>query len=188
MGLKIIDEALNGLKLIEPKIFQDRRGFFMESYNANDFEQLGLPTNFVQDNHSCSAKGVIRGMHFQWDKPQGKLIRVTSGSAFVVEIDLRKKSPSFGKWKSFELSAKNKHILWVPPGFANGFLALEDNTEMMYKCTAIWNPIGENNILWNDPDIKIDWNCDSPNVSERDKEALTFSQWCTMPESDAFSY
>ena len=186
MGLKLISEHLNGLKVFEPIVFQDARGFFMESYRADEFEELGLPTNFVQDNHSRSIKGTLRGMHFQWDKPQGKLIRVTIGSALVVEIDIRKNSATFGQYFSIELSDANKNVLWVPPGFANGFLAKSDWVEMQYKCTAIWNPFGESSIKWNDPDINIDWGIENPIISEKDKLAETLKQWSEKPESNSF--
>ncbi len=186
MGLKVIQRSMNGLVLFEAQVFRDERGYFMESFRADQFEELGLPTQFVQDNHSCSAKNVIRGLHFQWNTPQGKLIRVTNGAAFVVEADLRKNSATFGKWKGFEISKENNHILWVPPGFANGFVALEEATEMQYKCTAVWNPKGENNIRWNDGTLNIDWGIDNPIVSERDSNALTFNQWIELPESNNF--
>lgn len=184
MGLKLISEHLNGLKVFQPNVFYDERGFFMESYRADEFEKLGLPTNFVQDNHSRSIKGTLRGMHFQWDKPQGKLIRVTLGTALVVEVDIRKNSTTFGKYFSIVLSEENKNILWVPPGFANGFLAKSDWVEMQYKCTAVWNPTGESNILWNDPEINIDWGIDKPILSEKDKQAQTLKQWKEKSESD----
>ncbi len=188
MGLKIIEKSMDGLLLFEPQVFQDERGYFMESFRAEDMKSFGVQAEFIQDNHSCSKKGVVRGMHFQWDKPQGKLIRVTRGEAQVVEVDLRKGSPHFGKYKSFIINSTNKHILWVPPGFANGFLALEDNTEMQYKCTAVWNPKGENNIKWNDNDLNIHWDIESPIVSERDTNALTFAEWTNLPESNNFTY
>ncbi len=187
MGLKLISENLNGLKVFEPKVFQDARGFFMESYRADEFESLGLPTNFLQDNHSRSIKGTLRGMHFQWDKPQGKLIRVTFGKALVVEVDIRKNSATFGKYFSIELSDYNKNILWVPPGFANGFLAKSDWVEMQYKCTAVWNPSGESNIRWDDSQINFDWGIDKPIMSEKDKQAQTLKQWSEKPESDYFN-
>ncbi len=188
MGLKIIEQSFDGLILFEPQVFEDERGYFMESFRSDQFKEFGLPIDFQQDNHSKSAKGVIRGMHFQWDKPQGKLIRVTRGSAQVVEVDLRKKSPYFGQYKSFIISEHNKHILWVPPGFANGFVALEDNTEMQYKCTEVWNPEGENNIRWNDPQLAIKWNTQDPIISQRDEQALTFAEWQNLPASNEFQY
>lgn len=188
MGLNIIETSMDGLYLLEPQVFEDERGYFMESFRADQFKEYGFESDFLQDNHSCSKKGVVRGMHFQWDKPQGKLIRVTRGAAQVVEVDLRKGSPHFGNYKSFVLNETNKHILWVPPGFANGFVALEDNTEMQYKCTAVWNPDAENNIKWDDPTLDIKWHIQNPVVSERDSNALSFEQWISLPESDMFKY
>src|SRR6056300_903646 len=146
MALELIDEKLEGLKLFEPKVYSDNRGWFYESWRKDDLTKHGINSNFIQDNHSLSKKNVIRGMHFQHSPPQGKLIRVTNGSAQVVEVDIRSNSKTFGQWESFDLSAVNKRILWVPPGFANGFLALEDDTEVQYKVTNYWNPEGESNI------------------------------------------
>ena len=174
--------------LFEPDVFEDKRGFFMESYRADQFEQLSLPTDFVQDNHSRSSKGVLRGMHFQWEKPQGKLIRVTMGAAFVVEVDIRKNSPTLGKWFGIELSAENKKILWVPPGFANGFYTLSQWAEMQYKCTALWNKHGESSIRWNDPAIGIEWPGSDPIVSDKDKNAQLMDQWLASKDSDKFTY
>jgi dTDP-4-dehydrorhamnose 3,5-epimerase len=188
VGLKLISEHLNGLIVFQPDIFEDKRGFFMESFRADQFEELSLPTNFVQDNHSRSIKGVLRGMHFQWDKPQGKLIRVTLGSAYVVEVDIRKGSPTLGKWFGIELSAQDKKILWVPPGFANGFYTLSDWAEMQYKCTAFWNKNGESSIRWNDPDLNIDWDASEPIISDKDKNAQSLRQWLDSEESEHFKY
>jgi len=186
MGLTLISEYLNGLKLFEPRLFGDERGFFMETYRADELEIFGIPANFIQDNHSGSVKNTLRGMHFQWDKPQGKLIRVTQGEALVVEIDIRKNSSTTGKYEKLVLSADNKRILWVPPGFANGFLALSDWCEMQYKCTAVYNPDGESGILWNDPAIGIDWSCENPIISEKDKTAQTLEEWLKRPEVENF--
>ncbi len=186
MGLKLIEERLNGLALFEPIVHQDERGFFMETFRADEFDELGLPTDFVQDNHSRSIKNTLRGMHFQWDKPQGKLIRVTVGKARIVEIDIRKNSQSLGEYYSVELSSENKRVLWVPPGFANGFLALSDWCEMQYKCTAFWNPNGESSIRWNDPGVGIDWNTDEPILSKKDAETQTLEEWLSKPEAENF--
>jgi dTDP-4-dehydrorhamnose 3,5-epimerase len=183
MGLKLISEYLNGLKLFETNVFGDERGFFMESWRADEFEELGLPTNFVQDNHSRSIKDTIRGMHFQWNQPQGKLIRVTLGEAMVVEIDIKHNSPTLGKFEKFLLSAENKRVLWVPAGFANGFITLSDWCELQYKCTALYNPQGESAIRWNDPAIGIDWGCRNPVISEKDKNAGNLQDWLNMPVS-----
>jgi len=188
MGLKKISEHLNGLILFEPKVFGDDRGFFMESFRADEFAELGLPVDFPQDNHSKSAAGVLRGLHFQWDKPLGKLIRVTAGKAFITEVDIRKNSPTLGQYFSCELSAENKRALWVPAGFANGFYSLEDGTEMQYKCTAVWNPQAESAILWNDPSIDINWPDSSAILSDKDAKAQTLAQWLEKDESEFFNY
>ncbi len=177
MGFKAIEKQLNGLLLLEPDVFQDERGFFMESFRENAFKELGIDSNFIQENHSRSTLGVLRGMHFQWDPPQGKLIRVTIGRALVTEVDIRRNSPTFGKFWTGEISAENKQILWVPPGFANGFLVLSDICEMQYKCTSYWNKAGEGSLLWNDPEIGINWNFENPILSEKDANALPLSEW-----------
>lgn len=187
MGLIKISEHLNGVILFKPQIFEDERGFFMETWRSDQFEELGLPTFFMQDNHSSSIKGVIRGMHFQYDPPMGKLIRVTSGSAFVVEVDIRYNSPTLGQWVGFDLSEKNKHLIWVPPGFANGFLATSDYCEMQYKCTALWNKTGESAINWNDSKIGINWNIDHPILSEKDKNAQLLDEWLLQEASKKLS-
>ncbi|MFP4528788.1 MAG: dTDP-4-dehydrorhamnose 3,5-epimerase [Candidatus Kapaibacterium sp.] len=188
MGLEVVSEHLNGLIVLKPKLFGDERGFFMESWRADEFEQLGLPTHFVQDNHSRSARGVLRGMHFQWNPPQDKLIRVTRGRAYVVELDIRPGSPTLGKWFGIELSQENMLQLWVPAGFANGFCSLEDNTEMQYKVTSLWNKPGEGSICWDDPRANIDWPIDDPLTSEKDSLAMTLDEWLIQKESDNFMY
>lgn len=177
MAFKVIDRKLNGLILLEPDFFRDERGFFMESYRKNLFSEIGIDFDFVQENHSRSIKSVLRGMHFQWNPPQGKLLRVTFGSAFVAEIDIRKDSPTFGEYASFELSAENKRMLWVPAGFANGFFVLSDFCEMQYKCTAYWNKNGEGSILWNDKDVNINWPSNNPVLSEKDRNGMSLKQW-----------
>lgn len=156
--MNIIPTALPDVKLIEPKVFGDDRGFFMETWNAATFRDGGLDLHFVQDNHSRSAKGVLRGMHFQTGAAvQGKLVRVTAGSVFDVAVDVRRSSPTFGRWVGYELSAANKRMLWVPPGFAHGFLTLEDQTDFLYKCTALYAPAHEGSVRWDDPEIGIEW-------------------------------
>jgi dTDP-4-dehydrorhamnose 3,5-epimerase len=188
MGLDIVSEELNGLIVFKPKVFGDDRGFFMESWRADEFEKLGLPTAFVQDNHSRSGRGVLRGMHFQWDPPQDKLIRVTAGRAYVVEIDIRPASPTLGQWFAIELSAENKLQLWAPAGFANGICSLEDGTEMQYKVTGHWNKHGESSILWNDPAAGIKWPIENPTLSDKDARAQTLEQWLQREESKHFSF
>jgi dTDP-4-dehydrorhamnose reductase/dTDP-4-dehydrorhamnose 3,5-epimerase len=177
MPLELIEEKLNGIKLFAPKVFGDNRGWFTESYRKDDLEKYGISADFVQDNHSMSTKGVLRGMHFQHTPPQGKLIRVTKGLAQVVEVDIRIDSPTFGQWASFEISEENKYILWVPAGFANGFLTLSDDVEMQYKVTNYWNAEGESNIRYDDPEIGIEWQSDNPIISERDANASSLKNW-----------
>jgi dTDP-4-dehydrorhamnose 3,5-epimerase len=155
--VNIIETALPGVLIIEPRVFGDARGFFMETWNARAFAAAGLDLAFVQDNHSRSQKGVLRGLHFQNPGPQGKLVRVTSGAVFDVAVDLRASSPTFGRWTGVELSADNKRMFWVPEGFAHGFLTLEDNTDFLYKCTAPYAPHSEHTLAWDDPAVGIDW-------------------------------
>lgn len=155
--MNLIETALPGLLIIEPRVFGDARGFFMETWNARAFAEAGLDLAFVQDNHSRSQKGVLRGLHFQNPGPQGKLVRVARGAAFDVAVDLRASSPTFGKWVGVELSAANKRMLWVPEGFAHGFLTLEDDTDFLYKCTAPYAPQSEHTLAWDDPTVGIEW-------------------------------
>ncbi len=171
--MKVVETALPEVKLIEPKVFGDDRGFFLESWNARTFAEAGIDGAFVQDNHSRSSAGVLRGLHFQLVRPQGKLVRVVSGRAFDVAVDIRRSSPSFGRWVGFELSALNKHMLWIPPGFAHGFLALEDGTDFLYKCTEFYAPEHDRSILWSDPRIGIEWPLGgaAPSLSAKDKAA-----------------
>lgn len=184
--MEIIENKLNGLLLLKPKVFGDSRGFFYESFSVRAFNELELPTEYVQDNHSKSAKNVLRGMHFQWDKPQGKLLRVVKGRAIFVELDIRKNSPTLGKHEKYELTEENKHLLWVPPGFANSFLTLEDETEVLYKCTTEWNPKAESGIRWNDPELAIDWGIENPELSEKDRNAQSLNEWLSREESNFF--
>ena len=155
--MKVIDTPLPGVNLIEPRVFGDDRGFFLESWNARAFADAGLDLDFVQDNHSRSARHVLRGLHYQIVDPQGKLVRVTAGAVFDVAVDLRRSSPFFGKWAGYELSAENKRMLWVPPGFAHGFVVLSDSADFLYKCTSLYAPANERALAWNDPAVGIDW-------------------------------
>ena len=155
--MNITECDIPGPLIIEPKVFGDERGFFMESWNAARFAEEGLDIAFVQDNHSRSQKGVLRGMHFQNPAPQGKLVRVVSGAVYDVAVDLRRSSPTFGKWVGVELSAGNKRMFWVPQGFAHGFLTLEDDTDFLYKCDATYAPQHEHSLAWDDPDVGIEW-------------------------------
>ncbi len=170
--------ALPEVKLIEPRVFGDDRGFFYESWSARTFADAGLDVDFVQDNHSRSACGVLRGLHYQVNRPQGKLVRVTSGAVFDVAVDLRRSSPRFGRWVGVELSAQNKHMLWIPPGFAHGFLSLQDDTEFLYKCTDFYSPQDDRSLLWSDPAIGIDWPLDglTPALSAKDEAAPSLAQ------------
>ena len=158
MPYQVTTTPIDGVLVLEPKVFGDARGFFFESFNAKDFSQsTGLDVEFVQDNHSKSAKGVLRGMHYQVQHAQGKLVRVTQGAVFDVAVDIRKGSPTFGKWFGLELSAENKKQLWVPAGLAHGFLVTSESAEFLYKTTDYYHPEFERSILWNDPDIGINW-------------------------------
>lgn len=169
-NFSFIKTGFPGLHVIESKVFGDERGFFVEAYNLADFDSAGLKVTFVQDNHSRSHKGVLRGMHFQKQFPQGKLVRVVNGAVFDAVIDLRRGSPTFGKWFGVELSAENKKMLYIPRGFAQGFLILENNTDLMYKCTELYHPDDEGGLMWNDPTIGVQWPLD------RVGEALIFSE------------
>jgi dTDP-4-dehydrorhamnose 3,5-epimerase len=156
--LKVVPTALPEVLILEPKVFGDERGFFMESWNARTFaEATGLDVQFVQDNHSRSAKDVLRGIHYQVVKPQGKLVRVVSGAVFDVAVDLRRSSPSFGRWVGIELSAENKRQLWVPPGFGHAFLVLSDYADFLYKTTEYWIAQHERSLRWNDPTVAVQW-------------------------------
>lgn len=161
--------SLDGLVLVKPRVFPDERGFFVETYKRRDFAANGIPEEFVQDNHSKSAKGVLRGLHYQRaPRAQGKLVRCTAGAILDVGVDIRKGSPTFGKWAAAELSAANAHMLYLPPGFAHGFLVLSDTAEILYKCTAEYAPSDEGGIVWNDPEIGVRWGIAAPALSGRD--------------------
>lgn len=171
--MKIIDTSIPEVKIIEPKVFGDERGFFLETFQAKKYQSIiGENLTFVQDNHSRSGKGVLRGLHFQITKPQGKLVRVVTGEVFDVAVDIRKGSASFGQWVGVLLSSDNKKQFWVPPGFAHGFVVLSDTADFEYKCTDFYDPTDEGAIKWNDPDIAIDWPFDfAPSLSAKDELA-----------------
>lgn len=172
--MKVIDTKISDVKIIEPNVFGDERGFFMETWSQKQFEQLvtGKPVQFVQDNHSKSKKGILRGLHYQTENTQGKLVRVISGEVFDVAVDIRKGSPTFGQWVGEYLSAENKRQLWVPEGFAHGFYVTSDEAEFIYKCTDYYNPQAEHSIAWNDPEIGVAWPLgEEPLLSEKDKRA-----------------
>jgi dTDP-4-dehydrorhamnose 3,5-epimerase len=174
--MKVIRSAIPDVLILEPKVYGDERGFFFESYNEKVLAEVaGITAHFVQDNHSRSAKNVMRGLHYQIRHPQGKLVRVTSGEVFDVAVDIRKNSPSFGKWAGFNLSAENKRIAWIPPGFAHGFLVLSDYAEFLYKTTDYWMLEHERCILWNDTDLAVDWPFQGePLLSAKDQAGVPF--------------
>lgn len=190
MPFKLVPTPLKEVVIVATQAFGDARGFFMESFRADLFRDLGLPWNFPQDNHSRSAKGVVRGLHFQWDPPMGKLMRVTTGAAFVVAVDIRKGSPTLGRWFGLEISAEDKRQVWAPYGFARGFCALTDGCEVQYKCTGIYNPQAESGIHFADPQIGIQWPIDPRHAvtSEKDGNAQTLAQWLDSPLSDNIRY
>lgn len=175
--MNILECKIPGPLIIEPKVFGDDRGFFMETWNAAAFAAAGLDLTFVQDNHSRSAKGVLRGLHFQNPGPQGKLVRVTAGKVWDVAVDLRRSSPHFGQWVGVELSAANRRMFWVPEGFAHGFVTLEDGTDFLYKCTAPYAPQFEHSLAWDDPAVGIDWPIEGIEVqlSAKDRAGLALA-------------
>ena len=180
MSLNVIRTPLEGVLILEPKVFGDARGFFMESYNRRDFAAAtGLDVDFVQDNHSRSRRGVLRGLHYQIRQPQGKLVRVVRGAVFDVAVDIRRSSPTFGRWAGVELSEENQRQFWIPPGFAHGFLVLTESADFLYKATDWYAPEHERGIAWNDPAIGIEWPLDAigqPLLSDKDRAAPALAQ------------
>ncbi|MEO8359453.1 MAG: dTDP-4-dehydrorhamnose 3,5-epimerase [Vicinamibacteria bacterium] len=174
--MKVTETDLPGVVIIEPRVFQDPRGFFLETFSASRYEASGIPGPFVQDNHSRSLKGTVRGLHLQVSKPQGKLMRAVSGSMLDVAVDVRVGSPNFGKWTSALLSGENFKQLYVPPGFAHGFAVLSDVVDVEYKCTGYYDPGDELTVLWNDPGIGVEWPVSDPILSARDSKALPLSE------------
>jgi len=179
--LNVIETSIPGLLVIEPTVFADARGYFMETYNAARFLQMGLGDPFVQDNHSRSARDVLRGLHYQEPNPQGKLVRCTSGVLWDVAVDIRVGSPHFRKWFGLELSADNKKMMWLPPGFAHGFCALTDDADLFYKCTALYKPENDRTIIWNDPEINIAWPIADPLLSPKDAAAARLKDARVLP-------
>jgi len=175
---------LAGVVRVEPKVFEDPRGFFMETYRADRFKEAGIDLPFVQDNHSRSLKGTLRGLHYQVGRPQGKLLRVVSGEVFDVAVDLRKGSPTFARWHAERLSSDNRLQLYIPPGFAHGFCVLSDMAEIVYKCTDVYAPGGERAIRWDDPELAIDWPVKEPLLSAKDAAAATLAEM----RDDLFAY
>ncbi|MFK7892129.1 MAG: dTDP-4-dehydrorhamnose 3,5-epimerase [Granulosicoccus sp.] len=177
-SVRVIDTELTDVKILEPRVFGDERGFFLESWNSRVFEQCGLDTEFVQDNHSRSAQGVLRGLHYQLVNPQGKLVRVTQGEVYDVAVDMRRSSRQFGRWTAVTLSESNKRQLWVPPGFAHGFFVVSSSADFQYKCTDYYNPEHERTLLWNDPVLDIPWplhNGQEPKLAEKDQSGQLLS-------------
>lgn len=182
--MKTIETALPGVLIIEPRLFEDARGFFLESWNARAFAQAtGVDLSFVQDNHSRSRRGVLRGLHYQIRQPQGKLVRVVRGAIFDVAVDLRKSTPTFGRWFGTELTEDNHRQLWVPPGFGHGFLVLSESADVLYKATDYYAPEHERSLLWNDPAVGIDWPLDGiePLLSAKDAEGQPLAQCEVYP-------
>jgi dTDP-4-dehydrorhamnose 3,5-epimerase len=188
MEFKVEQTGIRDLLIITPDIFQDDRGFFTETYRKDKFSEFGLNLEFVQDNHSRSARNVVRGLHFQWDPPMGKLMRVTQGAAFLVAVDIRIGSPSFGQWVGVEASVENRKQVYAPAGFARGFCVLSEFAEIQYKCTGIYSNKAESGILWNDPAVGIKWPVKDPILSKKDEIAQTLDQWRANQESKNFTY
>src|SRR5579863_3496636 len=188
MPLQLESRHIGGdVVVIKPLVLGDDRGFFMETYRQDNFRDLGLPTDWAQDNHSRSSKGVLRGLHFQWDPPMSKLMRVTHGAAFLVAVDIRKGSPTLGRWYGTELTAESKRQLWAPAGFARGFCVVSDAAEIEYLTTGTYNARGEAGILWDDPAIGITWPVSTPILSDRDRNAPSLSEWLARAESNHFT-
>ena len=188
MGFMIESRHLEDIVVIVPKAHHDDRGFFMEVYRADQFRELGLPSEFVQDNHSFSRKGVVRGLHFQWEPLMGKLMRVSRGTAFLVAVDIRKGSPTLGQWFGLEASAENMKQVWAPAGFARGFCGLTDEVEVQYKCTGIYNDRAESAIRWDDPDVGVEWPLKEVRLSDKDRNAQSLRVWLTSPDAEHIAY
>lgn len=186
------NSVLKEIQTIEPNVYYDERGKFIETFRFDHFNQIDIKVNIFQENESTSMKDVIRGMHFQYDEPQGKLLRVVSGKIILVEVDIRYNSPTFGKHCVIELDSTESKMVWIPPGFANGFLSLEDDTRVLYKCTSKYNPNGESSIRWNDSEIGINWinylNGRKPILSKKDLEAPSLNDWYNNPNNRKLSY
>jgi dTDP-4-dehydrorhamnose 3,5-epimerase len=188
MDIVVESTHLRDVVVLVPGMFSDDRGYFVETFRQDQWEAMGLAQTFVQDNHSRSVKDVIRGLHFQWSPPMGKLMRVTVGNAFLVAVDIRKNSPTLGRWVGIACSAENRRQVWAPAGFARGFCVVSDVAEIQYKCTSIYSSEGESAIRWNDPAIGIQWPIENPIISGKDCRAGTLAEWLASPESDNFVY
>lgn len=187
MDISVGTTSLDDVRVIHPGVFQDERGFFMEVYRQDVFRQHGLPDVYVQLNHSRSSRGVLRGLHFQWSPPMGKLMRVTQGAAFLVAVDIMRDSPTLGQWVGIEVRAESRQQVWAPAGFARGFCVLSDWCEIEYLTTGTYNAAGEGGIRWDDPAIGVAWPVKSPVISARDAAAPTLAQWLARPESHQFA-
>lgn len=186
MDIQVTPTKLEGVSLIDTDFFRDERGFFIEVWHAERYRQHGLPDSFVQDNHSRSARRVLRGLHYQdMTAPMGKLVRCTAGAILDVAVDLRVGSPTFGEWVGAELTAENMRQIWVPGGFAHGFVTLSESAEVQYKCTGLYTPASEGTVAWNDPDLAIDWPFADPILSARDQAGMSLKDYTTRP---AFHY
>jgi len=183
MQLRIESTHLNGIVVVVSEAFEDDRGFFLESFRADQFTEIGLPHEFLQDNHSGSVRNVVRGLHFQFDPPMGKLMRVTRGTAFLVAVDIRSDSPTLGQWFGLEVSAESRRQVWAPSGFARVFCVLSEFAEVQYKCTAIYAPASEVSLRWNDPDVGIEWPVKNPLLSKRDSQGVALKEWLRRDEA-----
>jgi dTDP-4-dehydrorhamnose 3,5-epimerase len=188
MKLEIESVHMGAVAVLKSEFFHDDRGFFVEEFRADQFKELGLPYKFVQENHSGSVKNVLRGLHFQWNPPMAKLMRVLRGTAFLIAVDIRKKSPTLGQWYGIELSSKERKQLYAPAGFARGFCVLSDYAEIQYLCSGIYNSKGESGIRWNDPEIDIKWPVKDPILSSKDENAQTLTDWLNTENSDHFTF
>ncbi len=189
MEIKLIEKKFDGeVIVLQPDIFKDERGFFYEVFKKSELKKYGVPAEFVQENHSGSVKNVLRGLHFQWEPPMGKLMRVTRGKAFLVAVDIRKGSPTLGKWFGIEASEENRFMMWAPWYFARGFAVLSDYVEIQYLVTGEYNKECESGVLWNDPDIGIEWPINNPILSNKDKNAQTLKEWLNREESNLIIY
>ncbi|MEW6265825.1 MAG: dTDP-4-dehydrorhamnose 3,5-epimerase [Thermodesulfobacteriota bacterium] len=188
MPFRMEKTGLEDVILVIPRSFGDERGYFMEIYRQDLFKELGLPETFAQVNQSGSIKNTIRGLHFQWDPPQGKLMRVASGRAFLAAVDIRRESPGLGRWFGLEVAAEDHKMVWAPAGFARGFCVLSDFAEIQYFTTGVYNPKTESGLLWNDPDIGLPWPVKEPILSPKDRNAQTLKEWLNRKESAYFTY
>ena len=184
--IRIRRTAIDDVKIVEHSVFEDPRGFFIEVYKQSQFREHGLPDAFVQLNHSRSARHVLRGLHFQWDPPMGKLMRVTEGAAFLVAVDIRPDSPTLGEWVGETFDAQTRNQFWAPAGFARGFCAISEFAQIQYLCTGEYSSSGESGILWNDPSIGIKWPVVKPILSAKDESAQTLADWLKRPEARSF--